>query len=109
MNEPVLLDPEDKDGNGLTEGINSPWRLWFTDAWTEFCNGAMSALLTSASNGAVVGAGTVTQVTLDNVVIMQNALVGMAVPLTVSGVKQFSAWHRTNPMPNPFASRFRKK
>ena len=93
--------PEDKDGDGLTDGHRPSvaWLLWFTDALTHFCNGAMDGL----SVGTMVGgANAAAGEEMDVKALTLRAVWGAVAVMFGSGLREFNAWRRTNPMPNPF-------
>jgi len=95
---------EDSDNDGLVDRFRPArrWLLWVTDAFTEFANGAIAALLSGIAGGSLAGAGTASQLTLDPATIRFNALIGFVLPLIVNGGVALKAWHKANPMPNPF-------
>ncbi len=97
-----MRSPEDRDNNGLTERPSVRWLVWCSDAFTEFCNGCLAALLSGVTGGVIVGGGTAAQVTSDPTTIRLNALVGFVAPVVINGGVALKEWHRTNRMPNPF-------
>ncbi len=82
-----------------------PVEYWLFEAGTQFVNGALSGIKLGGLIGGGTGGVTAFSSVGDGLPPFKQVLLSLSsfiVTMAASGVAQFSSWHQSHPMPNPY-------